>query len=52
MDLKKGSLYRVELLVGRLKIVILVGRFKKGADLRSYNLFSKFGNKLRFDTGR
>ena len=26
-------------------MIRLVGRFKEGADLRSYNLFNKFGNK-------
>ena len=45
VDLTKGSLCRVELLVGRLKIVRLIGRFKERADLRSYNLFNKFGSK-------
>ena len=53
MDLKKGSLCRVELLVGRLKIVRLVGKFKEGADLRSCNLFSiSLEIKLWLDTGR
>ena len=45
MDLKKGSFCRVELLVRRLKIVRLVGRFKEGVDLRSYNVCNKFANK-------
>ena len=39
------------LLVRRLKIVRLVGRFKEGADLRSYNLFNKFGNKTEVGYG-
>ena len=51
MDLKKGDLLRVELLLGRPKIVRLVGRFKEGADLRSCNLFSKFGNKSEVGHG-
>ena len=45
MDLKKDGLCRVELMLGRLKIVRLVGRFKEEADLRNYNLFHKFRKK-------
>ena len=51
MDLRKGSLCRVEVLVGRLKIVRLVGRVNEGADLRSYNRFDKFGNNWRLTGG-
>ena len=43
MDLKK--ICKVELLVGRLRTVRLVGRFKEPANLRSYNLFSNSGSK-------
>ena len=52
LNLKNDSFCRVELFVGRLKTVTLVGSFKEGADLRSCNPFNKFGSKLRFDTGR
>ena len=45
MDFKKSGLHRVGLLVGRLKVVRLIGRFNEGADLRSCNLFNKLGNK-------
>ena len=52
MDPKKGSLCRVELLVGRLKIVRLVGKFKEGANLRRCNLSISLEIKLRLDTMR
>ena len=51
MDFKKSGLCRVQLLVGRLKVVRLVGGFKEGADLRSSNLFNKFGNKTEVGHG-
>ena len=52
MDFKKSGLRRVQLLVGRLKVVRLVGGFKEGVDLRSCNLSISLEIELRLDTGR
>ena len=51
MDPKKSGLRRVELLAGRLKVARVIGGFKEGADLRSCNLFNKFGNKTEVGPG-
>ena len=41
----------MQLLVGRPKVVQLIGGFKEGADLRSCNHFNKFGNKTEVGHG-